>query len=104
MPFKLVDKRGCIKVIIPSRGDLLEYDWKKVHDKLGVYPDQVIDYKALRGDTSDCIPGYSRHRRKNSPYASFKIRQPCREFLNTVKKFLKILSGKRYAMEKIPQF
>lgn len=55
--FQLVDKRGCIKVIIPSRGDLLEYDWKKVHDKLGVYPDQVIDYKALRGDTSDCIPG-----------------------------------------------
>jgi DNA polymerase-1 len=22
-----------------------------------VYPDQVVDYKALRGDTSDCIPG-----------------------------------------------
>lgn len=55
--FQLVDKKGCVKVIIPSRGDLIEYDWKKVHDKLGVYPEQVIDYKALRGDTSDCIPG-----------------------------------------------
>lgn len=55
--FQLVDKKGCIKVIIPSHGDLIEYNWKKVYEKLGVYPDQVIDYKALRGDTSDCIPG-----------------------------------------------
>ena len=48
---------GCIKVIIPSKGELIEYDWNKVYEKLGVYPDQVIDYKALRGDTSDNIPG-----------------------------------------------
>ena len=37
--------------------ELLEYDCTKVYQKLGVYPDQVIDYKALRGDTSDNIPG-----------------------------------------------
>lgn len=55
--FQLVDKEGCVKVIIPSRGDLIEYNWNKIYEKLGVYPDQVIDYKALRGDTSDCIPG-----------------------------------------------
>lgn len=55
--FQLVDKNGCVKVIIPSKGELVEYDWNKIHEKLGVYPDQVIDYKALRGDTSDCIPG-----------------------------------------------
>ena len=52
--FQLVDKEGCVKVIIPSRGDLIEYNWNKIYEKLGVYPDQVIDYKALRGDTSDC--------------------------------------------------
>lgn len=55
--FQLIRENGCIKVIIPSKGELTEYDWNKVHDKLGVYPNQVIDYKALRGDTSDNIPG-----------------------------------------------
>lgn len=55
--FQLVDTQGCIKVIIPSKGELVEYDWDKVYEKLGVYPNQVIDYKALRGDTSDNIPG-----------------------------------------------
>lgn len=55
--FQLVDREGCVKVIIPSKGELAEYDWDKVYEKLGVYPNQVIDYKALRGDTSDNIPG-----------------------------------------------
>ncbi len=55
--FQLIDKDGCIKVIIPSKGELKEYDWNAVHKKLGIYPNQVIDYKALRGDTSDNIPG-----------------------------------------------
>ena len=55
--FQLVDKDGCVKVIIPSKGELKEYDWNSVYEKLGVYPNQVIDYKALRGDTSDNIPG-----------------------------------------------
>ena len=35
----------------------MEYNWARVFDKLGVYPNQVIDYKGLRGDTSDNIPG-----------------------------------------------
>lgn len=55
--FQLVDTEGCVKVIIPSKGELVEYDWDKVYEKLGVYPNQVIDYKALRGDSSDNIPG-----------------------------------------------
>lgn len=55
--FQLVDKDGCVKVILPSKGELKEYNWETIHEKLGVYPNQVIDYKALRGDTSDCIPG-----------------------------------------------
>lgn len=55
--FQLIRQNGCIKVIIPSKGELVEYDWNKVYEKLGVYPNQVIDYKALRGDTSDNIPG-----------------------------------------------
>ena len=55
--FQLVDMEGTVKVLIPTKGELLEYDWNKVYEKLGVYPNQVIDYKGLRGDTSDNIPG-----------------------------------------------
>ena len=55
--FQLVDKDGCVKVILPTKGELVEYNWNKIFDKLGVYPNQVIDYKGLRGDVSDCIPG-----------------------------------------------
>ncbi len=55
--FQLIDKDGNVKVLIPTKGELLEYDWNKVYEKLGVFPNQVIDYKGLRGDTSDNIPG-----------------------------------------------
>ena len=55
--FQLVDKKGLVKVLIPSKGELIEYDWNKVYEKLGVWPNQVVDYKGLRGDTSDNIPG-----------------------------------------------
>src|SRR5574344_2865895 len=55
--FQLIDRDGFVKVLIPTKGELVEYDWYKVHEKLGVYPNQVIDYKGLRGDSSDNIPG-----------------------------------------------
>ena len=55
--FQLIDKDGLVKVLIPSQGEIKEYGWTQVFDKLGVYPNQVVDYKALRGDTSDNIPG-----------------------------------------------
>ena len=55
--FQLIDKEGRVKVLIPSKGELIEYDWDKVYEKLGVFPNQVTDYKGLRGDTSDNIPG-----------------------------------------------
>ena len=55
--FQLIDREGNVSVLIPSKGELVEYDWARVYNKLGVYPDQVVDYKALRGDTSDNIPG-----------------------------------------------
>lgn len=55
--FQLIDKDGFVKVLIPTKGELLEYDWNRVYEKLGVYPNQVTDYKGLRGDTSDNIPG-----------------------------------------------
>jgi DNA polymerase-1 len=33
------------------------YDEAKVQDRYGLRPDQMLDYKALKGDTSDNIPG-----------------------------------------------
>ena len=47
-------------VFIPGRGKFskdIEYDPATVLAKLKITPEQVIDYKALRGDTSDNIPG-----------------------------------------------
>ena len=55
--FQLIDQEGSVSVLIPSKGELVDYNWTRVFQKLGVYPDQIIDYKALRGDTSDNIPG-----------------------------------------------
>ncbi len=55
--FQLIDREGSVKVLIPTKGELIEYDWNRVYEKLGVYPNQITDYKGLRGDTSDNIPG-----------------------------------------------
>ena len=55
--FQLVDRDGYIKVIMPSKGELVTFDWYKVFEKMGVYPYQITDYKGLSGDTSDNIPG-----------------------------------------------
>ena len=34
--FQLIDKEGMVKVLIPSKGELIEYNWDKVYEKLGV--------------------------------------------------------------------
>lgn len=55
--FQLVDSEGKISVLIPTKGELVEYDRDKVYERMGVWPEQLIDYKALCGDASDNIPG-----------------------------------------------
>jgi len=54
---QLVDNRT--KVAMPAMGKIKEtlYDTSGVQGKLGISPHQVIDYKALSGDSSDNIPG-----------------------------------------------
>lgn len=37
--------------------DTLTYDRQAVKEKMGVFPEQVVDYKAIAGDSSDNIPG-----------------------------------------------
>lgn len=51
---------GKIEVLIPPRmprEEMKVYDRQGVFEKWGIYPDQVIDFKGLKGDTSDNIPG-----------------------------------------------
>ena len=55
--FQLIDKENFINVLIPQKGTLTCYDWNQVYENMGVYPEQIVDYKALCGDTSDNIPG-----------------------------------------------
>lgn len=48
-----------VKVVAPLSGfnDMKVYDAQAVMDKYGVWPNQIVDYKALKGDTSDNLPG-----------------------------------------------
>ena len=55
--FQLVDDDGLVTILIPGKGEILKYNKQEVFEKLDVYPSQVVDYKALCGDTSDNIPG-----------------------------------------------
>ena len=55
--FQLVDDKGYVKVLIPSKGELIEYNKQKVYEKMGVFPSQIADLKGLSGDKSDNIPG-----------------------------------------------
>ena len=55
--FQLIDDEEFITVLIPQKGEINKYNKQKVFENLEVYPNQVVDYKALCGDTSDNIPG-----------------------------------------------
>jgi DNA polymerase I len=56
--FQIIDDYAQISVLLPGfKGGLSRYDKQKVYEKLGVYPDQVTDFKGLKGDSSDNIPG-----------------------------------------------
>lgn len=54
---QLVGER--VEVVSPISGytKVKRYDRAAVHEKLGVWPEQIPDYKGLRGDSSDNIPG-----------------------------------------------
>ena len=55
--FQLVDDEGLTTILIPSKGELIKYNKQEVFEKMEVCPNQIVDYKALCGDTSDNIPG-----------------------------------------------
>jgi DNA polymerase-1 len=51
--------KNDIRVCLPSGNfkNLVLYDADEVFKYMGIYPNQIIDYKAIVGDTSDNIPG-----------------------------------------------
>jgi len=54
---QLVDERIIVNLPGRSMSDARDYYPADVEKKLGVRPDQVVDMKALMGDSSDNIPG-----------------------------------------------
>jgi DNA polymerase-1 len=52
-------KDGQVSVQTPQKGvgEMKIYDEQAVFEKLGVFPNRVVDYKGLVGDPSDNIPG-----------------------------------------------
>ena len=54
---QLVDERVIVNLPGRSMSDARDYYHADVVKKLGVRPDQVVDMKALMGDSSDNIPG-----------------------------------------------
>ncbi len=52
---------GNVRLLAQERGssDLEEWSREKVFEARGVYPEQIIDYLALAGDSSDNVPGVS---------------------------------------------
>lgn len=55
--FQLIE--GSVKVVYTRRGisDIVLADEGYVEEKYGIRPDQYVEYAALRGDTSDNLPG-----------------------------------------------
>ena len=56
---QLVSDKTTVFTMRKGFSDTFIYDKKAVHDKYGVTPEEFIVYKALKGDTSDNIPGVS---------------------------------------------
>jgi len=53
---QLVSEQVAVK-ILKNGGKHEHYTPESLHALRGIVPEQVIDVKALQGDTSDCIPG-----------------------------------------------
>jgi len=54
---QLVSPRTKVYSMSRGFGDSTTYDEAQVKERYGLKPNQIVDYKALRGDPSDNIPG-----------------------------------------------
>ena len=54
---QLVDENTSVYTLRKGIKDTVVYDEKAVQERYGLKPEQIIDFKGLRGDPSDNIPG-----------------------------------------------
>lgn len=54
---QLVDEKTKVYSMARGVNQAVMYDEEKVNERYGLKPSQLVDYKALRGDPSDNIPG-----------------------------------------------
>jgi DNA polymerase-1 len=54
---QLVDQNTKVYLLRKGVKETILYDEEKVKEKYGILPKQVVDFKALKGDPSDNIPG-----------------------------------------------
>ncbi len=54
---QLIDDQISVLATIRGFSEMRLYESDKVYDEYGVWPNQIADYKALVGDSSDNIPG-----------------------------------------------
>ncbi len=57
--FQLINKETSILTFKKGISETFTYNISNIKNETGLNPEQVIDYKALRGDASDNIPGIS---------------------------------------------
>lgn len=55
--FQLINPAVTVMTSGRSFDDVMMYDEARVIERFGVRPDQLIDFKAMLGDTSDNVPG-----------------------------------------------
>lgn len=54
---QLVDQNTKVYTLKKGLKDTILYDKERVKERYGILPSQLVDFKALRGDPSDNIPG-----------------------------------------------
>lgn len=54
---QLVDKKIFVYTLGRGMSDIIIYDEKRIRERFGFEPEQMVDFKALAGDSSDNIPG-----------------------------------------------
>jgi len=54
---QLINSRTSVYTMSRGLNESTLYSAKEVQERYGLRPDQIVDYKALRGDASDNIPG-----------------------------------------------
>ncbi|MBP6963298.1 MAG: DNA polymerase I [Armatimonadetes bacterium] len=54
---QLVDDHVSVLTTVKGVSETVTYDSKAVCERYGLRPDQLVDFKALKGDASDNIPG-----------------------------------------------